>query len=496
MRHSLALLAFASAVACSEHPSSSVTGNDGATNGNDTVVVSANPANVGPVIASNFIGLALNSYELQVTLPQNQLPPTALVNVLKALGTGVWRLDAGDYCRGEFWWTPGARDKRSDGCTVLTGPDFDRLFQILADANWTAIVGVNFAAALPDTFAAEAAFIQARAGSRLTAIEVGNEPDLYAIQGIRPASYNFAAYAVELNAFLAAMAKRAPAVAIAGPATANLNDTAWFRQAIAQNPSRFALATHHFYALSHASSVPEGSFIYATIPHLLSDTLRKATQGWLRTVVAGPKASSVPTRLTEMNIVAEVVPNVNDVFASSLWALDNLFLAAEAGVAGVNVFAGTYVSHEINAYSPFTITDAGLLSARPLLYGMLAFQDAAKGQVINLTTTNTRRWNFSAHGAVTAADGTVRLALVNDDTVTVPVRILVPNATSVTVQRLVTGATSAPLSDSTQVTYAGAKVIANGTFTPAASEVITPVANSFVISVPSTSAAILVIARK
>jgi hypothetical protein len=499
MRRSLALLALASAVACSEHSSSSVTGNDGATNGSDTVVVSANVANVGPVIPPNFMGLAFDPYTLQVTIPQNQVPSTALVNLLKALGTGVLRINAGDYCHpqhGESWWTPGTRDTRSDGCTVLIGADFDRLFQICAAANWTVIFGVNFAAALPDTFAAEAAFIHARGGSLLTAIEIGNEPDLYALSRVRASSYDFAAYAVEVNAFLAAMAQRAPGVPIAAPATANVNDTAWFRQAIAQNPSRFALATQHMYATANDASIPVGSFIYTSIPHLLSDTLRTVMLTWLKTFVADSRPFSVPTRLTETNVTDGVVPGVNDVFASALWGLDHLFLAAEAGLAGVHIFAGSYFTQNINSYSPFTMASDGTVAARPLLYGMLAFQDAARGQVLTLTTTNTRRWNFSAHGAVTAGDGTMRFALVNDDTAAVPVRIVVPNATTVTVRRLVAGTSAAPLSDSTDVTYAGAKVTTLGTFTPVTSEVITPTAGTFVVNVPPTSAAIVVVTTK
>jgi hypothetical protein len=496
MRRLLVLLAFATAVACSEHSSSAVAGNDGVTSPNDTVVVNVNPANVGPVIPSNFMGLAFNTYELQVTLPDNRLPPTAFINVLKTLGTGVLRINAGDYCHGEYWWTPGTRDKRSDGCTVLTGADFDRLFQICAAANWTAIVGVNLATAPPDTSAAEAAFIQARAGSLLTAIEIGNEPDLYVIQGLRARTYDYAAYAVELNAFLSAMAKRAPGVPIAGPATANLNDTAWFRQAIAQNSSRFALATHHMYATANDASVPVTSFIRTSVPHLLSDTLHQAMVAWLKGLIADTKPFGVPARLTEMNITDGVVPEVNDVFASALWSLDHVFLAAETGFAGVNIFAGTYVEHEINSYSPFTITSDGILAARPMLYGLIAFQDAAKGQVINLTTTNTRRWNFRAHGSATQADGSVRLALVNNDTAAVPVRIVMPNATTVTVRRLITGATVSPLGDSTSVTYAGGKVTAGGTFPPVTSEVVTPAAGTFIVNVPSASAAVVVVTTK
>jgi hypothetical protein len=72
----------------------------------------------------------------------------------------------------------------------------------------------------------------------------------------------------------------------------------------------------------------------------------------------------------------------------------------------------------------------------------------------------------------------------------------VPNATTITVRRLIAGTTISPLSDSTGVTYAGAKVTTAGSFTPAASEAITPAAGTFVLNVPSASAAIVVVTTK
>jgi hypothetical protein len=97
---------------------------------------------------------------------------------------------------------------------------------------------------------------------------------------------------------------------------------------------------------------------------------------------------------------------------------------------------------------------------------------------------------------VTSSDGTVRLALVNKDTASLTVRVVAPNAKTVTVRRLVDQASTSQLSDSTGVTYAGAAVTASGTFTPLTGELIVPVANTFVVSMPSLTAAIVVITTK
>jgi hypothetical protein len=496
MRRSLVVLVLVYAVACSEKSAVPSDPFVGVTDRNDTITITVNPATVGPTIPSNFIGLSVETSSMLE--PAFRQP--AMVNVLKAIGPGVLRIGGGSKGGSDrAWWTPGARVARADSAPVLIGSDFDQLFSVCRSANWTAIVGVNFAAAQPDTFAAEAAFVQQHGGSLLTAIELGNEPDIYAgpfAGSVRPPSYNFVAYAKELDAYLAAFQQRAPNVPIAAPSTSY--DTAWFRQTVAHAPSRFALATQHLYALTNdPGGVPTTSTRYPTAANLLSDTLRRELLGFDKVVVAAGKPYGVPARLTEFNsanLGGKV--GVSGTFASSLWALDHLFSAAEAALAGVNFHTGITYNPTGAGYSVFGIMSDGTLTPRPVLYGILAFQDAAKGQILTVTPTSKRPWNVSAHAAVTSSDGTVRLALVNKDTASLTVRVVAPNAKTVTVRRLVDQASTSQLSDSTGVTYAGAAVTASGTFTPLTGELIVPVANTFVVSMPSLTAAIVVITTK
>jgi hypothetical protein len=187
-------------------------------------------------------------------------------------------------------------------------------------------------------------------------------------------------------------------------------------------------------------------------------------------------------------------PGVSSTFASALWAIDHTFAAAEAGLAGVNCHTGS--NGGAIGYSLYHATLDGVVMPHAVLYGILAFQDAAKGQILNVATTSTRQWNLAAHGSVTSSDGTVRIALVNKDTATLSVRVVIPNAATVTVRRLAASTTTAPLSDSTGVIYAGAAVSASGTFSPATSESITPVANTFVVRMPFASAAVVIVTTK
>src|SRR5690349_21888202 len=125
MRRLLAGLATVSTFACTHSDSVAGPAAD-VTSRNDTIVVTFNAANLGPTIPSNFIGFSFQSSDL---LDPRFGRATSVLNVLRALGTGVLRINAGG--RGpehfEAWWTPATRVARADSATVLIGSDFDRL---------------------------------------------------------------------------------------------------------------------------------------------------------------------------------------------------------------------------------------------------------------------------------------------------------------------------------------------------------------------------------
>lgn len=489
----LALLSLAGAAACGgdgTSPSSPPT-SPPTTARNDTVAISVSAADAGPEIPANFMGLGVAAFDIEVSRTPNRAPTTALVNVLKSLGTGVMRVCACGLHSTEAWWTPGTvRLTRPDSATLLISRDFERLFQVLAAANWTAIVGVNLATAPPDTSAAEAAYLQALGGPVLEAIEIGNEPDLYAGQRLRPSPYNFVTYAADLATYVAAIRQRAPTVRIAAPSTV---DTSWFRQAM--GTPGYALATHHRYVLLNGAGVPTNNARYATLEHLLSDVVLKDELAIDRAIAANAARAGVPARLTELN-TAELSgrEGVSDVFASALWAIDYAFAAAEAGLAGINIFG--YELRPGLPYSPFYLNDDGSLTPRPMLYGMLAFQDAARGSVLTLSPNNPLRWKVSAHGSASTDGSTVRIAVVNKDTASVPVKLVVPQAVSASVRRLTAGATATSLSATAGITYAGATVSAAGTFVPVDAESLTPTGGALTLTVPAASAAIIVIALR
>ena len=62
MRRPLVLVALAIVAACSADTAAPVDPGAGATAANDTIAVTVNPANVGPIIPSDFFGLYFEIY--------------------------------------------------------------------------------------------------------------------------------------------------------------------------------------------------------------------------------------------------------------------------------------------------------------------------------------------------------------------------------------------------------------------------------------------------
>ena len=107
---------------------------------------------------------------------------------------------------------------------------------------------------------------------------------------------------------------------------------------------------------------------------------------------------------------------MSNVYASSLWAVEHMFVLAENGAVGIN-FHGTFNGGNYEAISG----SSGNYVAHPLYYAMLVFHNAAQGQTIP-TVVHSHR-NVDVH-ATLASDGTLRVTAINNEASTaVQVRI-------------------------------------------------------------------------
>jgi hypothetical protein len=192
-------------------------------------------------------------------------------------------------------------------------------------------------------------------------------------------------------------------------------------------------------------------------------------------------AHGLPWRIAETNSVyAGGRPRVSDTLGAALWGAELMFQIAAAGGAGVNFHAG-----EDKIYTPVSHGRGGGLTARALYYGMLMFSQAP-GELVPARLESGGA-TIAAY-AVRAADGALRLAVINKDVRTASVRIEPGRRFAKgEVSRLV-----APALDATSgVRFGGATVDDYGGWVPAAHEGAQFDGGAIVLDVPGASAALV-----
>lgn len=340
----------------------------------------------------------------------------------------------------------------------------------LEATGWDLIYGLNLGTGTPNQAAQEAAAVSAACGKRLIAFQIGNEPDEYSHNGLRPATWTVDDYLANWSQFEQAIARSVPNSTFAGPDVAA--SVPWIERFAASARADVRLLSGHYYT----GGPPANPRM--DIPHLLANDLAVSPR-----ILAASASSKLPFRVTETNSCwGGGKWGVSDTFASGLWAAGYMLRLMAAGVAGVNFHGG--------GSGPYTPIAGNLIrgfSARPIYYGTLYAGKLAGTEL--------------ARGAPDGPDGAAaenvdvfcgfrrgeqRVAIVNRDpvqsyTITVDAG---GRARSATVWRL-----AAPGVDAKDgVTLAGASVAADGSWRPATAESTLVVESTLSVDVPAASA--------
>jgi hypothetical protein len=360
----------------------------------------------GPRVPPDFLGLGLET----PVMADPHLSDPVLARLLGNLGPGSLRFGGGSV--ETTVWTP--VDSGAAGDFRLTPAAVDAVFALARSIGWRVTVAVPFARFDPAAAAAEAAYLVASGGDALLGVEMGNEPNLYALQGLRSPQYSVDSLAADFDAYAAAILSQAPAAPLVGPATWCTGGGVWFAGFLDRVQAPLAFTSHHFYPMGRTA--PGDSPEHATVDNMLSPELMARTRACVDSA-AGPAASrNLALRIDETNSAYGFgQPGVSDVFASALWGVDHLFTLAELGVAGVNVQTGTDPQGGLTCagvYLPVCADDGGKFTARPLYYAMLMFHLAVVGRLVPVQVTAPPDARVVAHAAV-GDDGTVRVTLIN-----------------------------------------------------------------------------------
>jgi hypothetical protein len=447
-------------------------------------------------VPRRFLGLAVEKEQLHSG--EFSRTNSSLVHLLENLGEGTLRIggDSADYTA----FAP-LQEQLPSECRIKkkrapTAADVDEMFHFIRQLNWQVIYALNLGCYSPATAAQEAKYVYSVGRQDVLAFEIGNEPDMFVLQGYRAASWDSSAFLEQYHAYRIALQKELPEVRLSGPGVGDYqNGAAWLPKFVTSEPQALAFTSAHFYPMVRTDGlpagvpfIPESSPVFPTIAHMLNPKVAQlvTTNAFVPQIQAA-EAHKFPFRVTEVNSVARAGKSgVSDVFASALWVLDYSFRFLELGAEGINI---TTDLPQGAAYSAIQVEN-GIHVARPVYYGMLFFHQAAQGQVAPVELSEIGSTvNFSAY-ATAGPDHTARVTLINKDaalTVRASIRIS-GHYRSGKIFRL-----SAPSLDARSgITFAGATVAADGSWQPKVGEpALQDDLGVFVIIIPPGSAASL-----
>jgi hypothetical protein len=469
-----------------------------------TLIARVGDQAVGRPIPSGFVGF---SFEFQAVRAYTGLDPASVNPVLIALIRNLTSGQApvlrigGDSTDASYpsWVKPPPYTgyKLTPGWMATTGA-------LARAVRARMILGLNLAANKPYVAAAELrAYLKVFGPRAIEALEIGNEPNVYAhVTTFRTPSggklrarapgYDYPQFAGEFGA----IARTTGSLPLAGPALAagpSAGEGSWINSipSFLNTYRRVQAVTVHRYPLRNCFVAPS-SPQYPTIAHLLSSYatsgLAHSVKPWLRVAHAHHRQ----LRLDELNSVAcRGKKGVSDTFASSLWVVNALFGLARLGVDGVNMHTLPRSSYELFEFT----RRAGRWRAwvRPVYYGLQLFAQAAPPGARLLKAGGIRPRMRVSVWATRARDGRLRVALVNESRFRGRlVAVKVPPATPgrVSIERM-----QAPSVSATGGVSLGGRSYGRETSTGALPPLRTTAASggagTYVVKLPRASAALL-----
>jgi hypothetical protein len=302
------------------------------------------PLHVHP-LPSGFLGLSL---EYRAIDEYGGKDPRAinplLVHLIEELSPGQRpELRIGGDSADRAWW-PGPGARKPLGAYIRLNRHWGAVAAALVHStDARVILGLDLEADSAGTARVEATrLVAAIGGNHVQALELGNEPELYAsftwyhVDGHRmpgrAPGWDFVDYLREFSA----IARALPRLPLAGPAAGSPKWLGYVGRFIAAEP-RVGIVTLHRYPLQRCY-IPPGAPTYPTIAHLLAPAATTGLADSVARDVALAHAHGRLVRIDEVNTIScGRVPAVGESFASALWVLQTLFAFARTGADGVNI---------------------------------------------------------------------------------------------------------------------------------------------------------------
>jgi len=437
-------------------------------NAQDTIHILLSPASPGKQIAPDFAGLSfeMNSVNKAYFAPHKD----TLIRFFQTLGLQSLRIGGNSVDKDTL--------SASASSTRFTKAGLDSLFGFAKQAGCKVLLGLNFGGDFnPALASGEVSYVQGKYATSMKGWEIGNEADLYHSNGLRPTTYTLANFEAQYLQYRDTILAHSPLAILTGP-TAATNYSTFTLPFCRAMKGKFSLLTQHYY-VGAANAAPVRKQVVA----LMSAAKMNAIVSEVKALVQGADSVGVPFRMGECNSFYNGGQwSVSDAFASALWALDYMYALANAGCAGVNFHGALGGPYTVIAYQNKKY------SARPIYYGILAFQAGSKGKFVAQTVTN-NHINLNSYAVIDTA-GILYTTVVNKDTLQNAVIDLDAGSGLYTTASVLT-LTAPSFTDTLHTTLGGQAVTSNGTLSAYSWQSL-PVANHLVqVSVPFGSAAII-----
>ena len=435
---------------------------------NTTASVTLNRASPGALLSSAFAGLSYEKSKL--TSPLFSGSNIAMISMLRLLGPSVLRI-GGNSVDTTSW--KGA----VSGLTPILPAQVDLLAAFAQATGWSVIYGINLARNTIANGVDEATYAASRLGSLLLGFEIGNEPDLYASNGDRASTYEFADFDVEWQANAAAIRQALPGAVLTGPAAA-YNVAGYTAPFASANASEVALLTQHYYRANGQDASSTLDLLLQPDPALLKN---------LQLLSSAANTSALPLgfRMAECNSFYNGgAPDVSDAYGTALWSLDYMFSCALAQCRGVSFHGGGNGT----GYTPIADSNGTVIEARPVFYGMAMFAQLARGRAVPSTVVLGQSINFTAYG-VARTDGGTDVLLVNKDSADTVIATVDAGGS---VNSMVPLALTGPgLAATTGLLLGNAAIAPEGVWSPQAAGPLTTTDGVLTVNVPPLSALLL-----
>jgi hypothetical protein len=442
----------------------------------EVVKIQVDPKTTISRVSDDFIGFG---YETSAVAQSNFFSPknVTMVQLYRNLSShGLIRIGGiiSDHTKYASDGTPVACTQSE--VTIINQANLADLGGFARAVGWKVMWGLNLGTGSKEEAVQEAVAVDAALGSSLHSFQIGNE-----VEDLRRFGRSYEAYHTAFLDFKTAIRAVLPQAPFSGPDS--VGNWLYITNFLTTESRDMKLLTTHYYRGGAGNT-------NATLQRLL-----RRDANWdrrLENLRQVSRANGLGYRINEVNSFSGGgKPGVSDTFGSALWCLDYLFILASNECEGVNIETDLNQLGFISHYSPIVHDEAGLCSARPEYYGLLAFALAGKGEMLKLALEKSDI-NVSAY-ATRNNDGLLWITVVNKDFARdAAVEATLPEGFS-SAEAFRLSASSMESKD--HVTLAGAEVSLEGQWTAGRPEDVTVKEGTAFLLVPHASAVLLQLRR-